>query len=71
VNLNQLYFSHQLLLIQADHSASADTRRVRRAAASRIACRIGKVQRQLGAGGAPAWEAQCGADRRAAGLMCA
>lgn len=71
MNLNQLYFRHQLLLIRADQSASADSRRLRRAAAARIACRIGSVQRKLGAAGAPAWEAQCGADRQAAGLMCA
>jgi hypothetical protein len=57
VDLNQLYFDHQLLLMKAKRTPSAETRRAHETGASLIAGRIGCVQRALGASGAQAWEA--------------
>jgi hypothetical protein len=55
--LNQLYFDHQLLLMKARRTLSAEARRTHEACASLIAGQIGGMQRALGATGAPAWEA--------------
>jgi hypothetical protein len=56
VDLNRLYFRHQILQMRAQHSPRPEqrTRDARRAAA--VAARIGSIQRALGApaGGSPA-----------------
>jgi len=57
VDLNQLYFDHQILLIRAARATSSDDRRDHAISASRIARIIGKTQRALGAAAAPVWEA--------------
>ena len=57
MDLNQLYFDHQLLLMKARRSVSGESRRALEIGASHIAGRIGCIQRGLGAGCAPAWEA--------------
>lgn len=56
MDLNKLYFDHQLLLIRADGSASRNRRAECEIGASRVAARIGCVQRGLGAGAASGWE---------------
>lgn len=56
MDLNQLYFDHQILMMKADgapHHASRDLHEMR---ASQIAGRIGCMQRALGASAAPVWE---------------
>jgi len=58
VDLNQLYFDHQILLIQADGAASTAARRGHEAAAAQVAERIGQRQVRLGAAAACAWMAQ-------------
>jgi hypothetical protein len=57
MDLNQLYFEHQIAVMRADGALSRQFRRDRRFDASRIAGRIGCMQRALRAGAAPAWEA--------------
>lgn len=57
MDLNQLYFDHQLLLIKAQDASSPDARERFEETASVIACRIGRVQHALGAGAAPMWRA--------------
>lgn len=57
MDLNQLYFDHQIAVMRADGALSRQFRRDRRFDASRIAGRIGCMQRALRAGAAPAWEA--------------
>jgi hypothetical protein len=57
VDLNQLYFDHQLLLMKARQALSAEVRQVHEFGASLVAGRIGGMQRPLGAACAPAWEA--------------
>lgn len=56
MDLNQLYFDHQLLLIRAGDSVSHTNRHQCETGASQVAARIGCVQRELGAGAAVAWE---------------
>ena len=56
MDLNQLYFDHQLLLIRAKGAASCVVRHEHEAGASRIARRIGRMQRRLGAAAASKWE---------------
>lgn len=56
MDLNQLYFDHQLLMIRAERTASCVSRRECEADASQVAGRIGRIQRKLGAGAAPSWE---------------
>ena len=58
MDLNQLYFDHQLLLIRAERAASCGARHEHELSASRIAGRIGCAQRALGAAAAPNWESQ-------------
>lgn len=53
MDLNQLYFEHQLLLMRATCGAQHEKHEV---AASLIAGRIGCMQRALGAAAAPVWE---------------
>ena len=57
MDLNQLYFDHQLLLMKARQTLSIEVRRAHEIGASLIAGRIGHLQRVLGAACAPAWEA--------------
>ncbi len=57
MDLNQLYFDHQLLLMKAKRTLSTEARVAHEACASLIAGRIGCMQRALGAAGALAWEA--------------
>jgi hypothetical protein len=57
VDLNQLYFDHQILLMQAQRAPSSTARRGFEATASVVACRIGQVQHVLGASAAPLWQA--------------
>jgi hypothetical protein len=52
MTLNQLYFDHQLLMMNAEGTPFAG-----KASASAIAGRIACIQRGLGASGAPGWEA--------------
>jgi hypothetical protein len=56
MDLNQLYFDHQLLLIRADRAPSCASRSESRIGASHVAARIGTVQRGLRAAAAPSWE---------------
>ena len=57
MDLNQLYFDHQIAVMRADRAPSRQFRRDHRFDASLIAGRIGCMQRALRAGAAPAWEA--------------
>jgi len=54
MDLNQLYFDHQLLLMRRPAAGHA---RRGGAAARLVARRIGRFQRTLGAAGATGWEA--------------
>lgn len=62
MDLNQLYFDHQIAVIRADGASSRKFRRESRFDASLIAGRIGCMQRALRAGAAPAWEALAARD---------
>jgi len=62
VDLNHLYFRHQILQMQAEHSASAAKRALHARHAAVVAERIGCVQRAIGAPAAGGWAA--------AGLAC-
>ena len=55
MDLNQLYFDHQIQLIRADCAATADARSGHQFAASQIAIRIGRRQMWLGAAAAGTW----------------
>ena len=56
MDLNQLYFDHQLAVMRAGSTLSYELRRDRQLDASLIAGRIGSMQRALGADAARAWE---------------
>jgi len=56
MDLNRLYFDHQLLLITADAATSRSRRNEYEIDASLVAARIGCVQRRLGAPAANSWE---------------
>jgi hypothetical protein len=58
VDLNRLYFDHQLSLMRGSRSATCDEGRRHVSRALRIAGRIGSAQRTLGAAAAVAWEFQ-------------
>jgi hypothetical protein len=58
VDFNQLYFDHQVLLMRADGAPSDGTQHQHTFDASLIAGRIGCMQRAVGAGAAPLWEAR-------------
>lgn len=62
MDLNELYFDHQVAVMRADGARSLECRHDRRFDASLIAGRIGCMQRALGAGAAPAWEALAARD---------
>lgn len=55
MDLNQLYFDHQLLLMNANGARSAGGRRGHETAANGVAARIGCFQRALEAPAATAW----------------
>lgn len=55
MDLNQLYFDHQVLLIQADGAATPEARCDHEIAAALIAGSIGQRQAKLGAAAACAW----------------
>ena len=63
VDLNQLYFDHQIAVMRADGAMSREFRRDRQLDASLIAGRIGCMQRSLGAGAARGWETLAVPDR--------
>lgn len=62
MDLNELYFDHQIAVMRADGASSREFRRDRRFNASLIAGRIGCIQRALGADAAPVWEALAARD---------
>jgi hypothetical protein len=55
VDLNRLYFDHQLLLMEAERANCPDLRQLHRNGAALIAGRIGCMQRALGAKAARGW----------------
>ena len=55
LDLNRLYFDHQLLLIRAQEAATPALRRDHESDAARIAGRIAHRQGLLGASAARAW----------------
>ena len=57
MDLNQLYFDHQLLLMKARQALSTEVRHAHELGAALVAGRIGGMQRAIGAACAPAWEA--------------
>jgi hypothetical protein len=56
VDLNRLYFDHQISIMRASRSATFAGRERHAWRASRIAGRIGCAQRALGAAAAPGWD---------------
>jgi hypothetical protein len=56
MDLNRLYSDHQKLLIEADRAPSESLRHLHEVAATHVAGRIGRMQRELGAGAAQAWD---------------
>lgn len=58
MDLNRLYFDHQLLLMRADGAQSDDAQHQHQLDATLLAGRIGGLLRGIGAGAAPAWEAR-------------
>ena len=61
MDINALYFEHQLLLMKAEMPQSSAGRRHLVSTASGIAGHIGNIQEQLGASGAPEWQARASA----------
>jgi hypothetical protein len=49
MDLNELFFRHQMALMRADRSGDRDMRSRLHAQADGLASRIGAIQRQLGA----------------------
>jgi hypothetical protein len=60
VDLNRLYFDHQLLLMKAQDAPSSARRLEFRIEASDVAERISRSQRHLGATAAPQWQLLAG-----------
>ena len=58
MDLNRLYFDHQLLLMQADGEPCPERRKLHRNGAALIAGRIGCMQGALGARAARGWAAE-------------
>jgi len=58
LDLNQLYFDHQVSLMNAHGAATPHARRGHEHEAGRIAGRIGRLQSRLGAAAACAWVAR-------------
>jgi hypothetical protein len=63
VDLNQLYFDHQLLLMQTERATCPERRRRQRNGATLIAGRIGCMQRAMGASAAQGWSQAASLDR--------
>lgn len=61
MNLNQLYFDHQMSLIRADGANTPCLRQRHEHHAAQIAGRIGRLQSTLGAEAACSWHALAGA----------
>jgi len=57
VDLNQLYFDHQQLLMEASQATSVGARHEHEIGASQIAGRIGCIQSAMGAAAVPIGEA--------------
>ncbi|WP_347303306.1 hypothetical protein V5740_01395 [Croceibacterium sp. TMG7-5b_MA50] len=57
MDLNQLYFDHQRLLITASNPALQMGRDEKEAGVFKVARQIGIIQRTLGASAASSWEA--------------
>jgi hypothetical protein len=57
VDLNRLYFRHQILQLRAEHSALPEQRALHARHAAVVAERIGCVQRAIGAPAAGGWAA--------------
>ena len=55
MDLNQLYFDHQISLINADGAATSHARRGHEHEADRLADHIQRLQGRLGAAAACAW----------------
>jgi hypothetical protein len=55
VDLNRLYFDHQILLMEAERASSSELRQRHCNGAALLAGRIGCMQRAMGADAAPAW----------------
>ena len=56
MDLNQLYFDHQVLLMQATRARTHALRHCHEVAATHVAGRIGCMQRALGAHAARGWD---------------
>ncbi len=56
MDLNQLYFDHQLALIEAAQSPSCELKRRLTVSATQIAGQIGGIQRGLSASAATGWD---------------
>lgn len=57
MDLNQLYFDHQILRMRADRAPSPETMALHNRGAARVAGRIGCIQRAVGAHAAAHWSA--------------
>jgi hypothetical protein len=55
VDLNRLYFDHQIHLMEAEHARSPELRQRHHNGATLIAGRIGCMQRAMGADAANGW----------------
>jgi hypothetical protein len=62
MDMNQLYFDHQLLRMQADRAPSPETTALHNRGAALVAGRIGCMQRAIGAYAAPNWTAIAATD---------
>jgi hypothetical protein len=56
MDLNQLYFDHQVLTMQACNAEAGDVRSLHETDARRIADRISSIQRRSGAPAATGWQ---------------
>lgn len=56
MDLNRLYFDHQMLLLRARIAGAGQARQAHETAARRLAGRIGSFQRRSGAAAALGWE---------------
>lgn len=62
MDLNQLYFDHQILRMQADRAVSPETETLHNRGAALVAGRIGCMQRAAGARAAASWSAIAASD---------
>ena len=68
MDLNQLYFDHQILQMQADGTDLPGSRILHLRGAALVAGRIGCIQRAAGAGAAEGWSAIAAREPDATGL---